>query len=251
LPFSMAELKNEKKPVKIDKFLERGGFPEPFLSEDAVDADRWRSQYVDGLIRTDILDFEKIHDFKAIKLVFELLRRKVGSPVSYKSIAEDAEISPITAKKYIEIFEALYIIFRVTPYSKNIARSILKEPKIYFYDNGLVLGDDGAKFENFAAVSLIKNLSAKNDYSGQDEKLRYLRTKEGKETDFAIVDSENKLKEIIEIKLSDSQPDKNLQYFSNKYDFSAIQIVKNLKQERTIGKIRIVRAENYFKELFL
>ncbi|MFA5248690.1 MAG: AAA family ATPase, partial [Patescibacteria group bacterium] len=71
LPFSMAELKNEKKPVKIDKFLERGGFPEPFLSEDAVDADRWRSQYVDGLIRTDILDFEKIHDFKAIKLVFE------------------------------------------------------------------------------------------------------------------------------------------------------------------------------------
>ena len=252
LPFSLAELKNEKeKLTKIDRFLARGGFPEPFLAVDAVDADRWRGQYVDGLIRTDVLDFESIHDFKAIKLVFELLRRKVGSPVSYKSIAEDAEISPLTAKKYIEIFEALYIIFRITPYSKNIARSILKEPKIYFYDNGLVLGDEGAKFENFAAVSLIKNLSAQNDYSGRNEKLQYLRTKEGKETDFSIADSENRLKEIIEIKLSDSQPDKNLQYFSDKYGFPAIQIVKNLKREKTVGKIRIVEAENYFRELFL
>jgi Predicted ATPase (AAA+ superfamily) len=252
LPFSLAELKNEKEELtKIDRFLARGGFPEPFLAEDAVGADRWRNQYVDGLIRTDVLDFESIHDFKAIKLVFELLRRKVGSPVSYKSIAEDAEISPLTAKKYIEIFEALYIVFRITPYSKNIARSILKEPKLYFYDNGLVIGDEGAKFENFAAISLIKNLSAQNDYSGRNEKLQYLRTKEGKETDFSIADSENRLKEIIEIKLSDSQPDKNLQYFSDKYGFPAIQIVKNLKREKTIGKIKIVRAENYFRELFL
>jgi hypothetical protein len=120
MPFSMAELKNEKELINVDKFLVRGGFPEPFLAQEAIDADRWRNQYIDGLIREDILDFEKIHDFKAIKLVFELLRRKVGSPVSYNSIAGDAGISPVTVKKYIAIFEALFIIFKVSPYSKKI-----------------------------------------------------------------------------------------------------------------------------------
>jgi predicted AAA+ superfamily ATPase len=66
-------------------------------------------------------------------MVFELLRRKVGSPVSYASIARDVNASPTTIIKYVQILEALYIIFRVTPYSRNIARSILKEPKIYFF----------------------------------------------------------------------------------------------------------------------
>ena len=81
-PLSMSEI-----PDSTDKdlalLLERGGFPEPFLAESVDDANRWRLQYVDGLIRTDILDFERIHDFRAIQLVFELLRRRVGSPVSY------------------------------------------------------------------------------------------------------------------------------------------------------------------------
>ena len=57
------------------------------------------------------------------------------------SIARDVGVAPNTVKKYIEILEALYIVFRVTPHSRNLARSILKQPKIYFYDTGLV-GDD-------------------------------------------------------------------------------------------------------------
>jgi len=120
--------------------LARGGFPEPFLSETLIDANRWRLQYVDSLLREDILDFENIQNVKAIRLMFELLRERVGSPISYSSIAEDIAISPTTVKKYIQILEALYIVFRVTPFSHNIARSLLKEPKIYFFDTGLVKG---------------------------------------------------------------------------------------------------------------
>jgi len=251
MPFSMAELKNEPKLINIDRFLIRGGFPEPFLAEEIVDADRWRNQYIDGLIRDDILDFEKIHDFKAIKLVFELLRRKVGSPISYKSIAGDAGISPVTVKKYIEIFEALFIVFKVPPYSKKIARSILKEPKIYFFDNGLVVGDEGIKLENFIAMSLFKNVLARNDYLGKNEKLQYLRTKEGKEVDFSLVNTDDKIEEIIEAKLSDDELSKNLKYFSDKYALKGTQVVKNLKREKSIGALKIVRAENYLKELFL
>ena len=187
LPFSMSELKDEEIGKDIEKFLEAGGFPEPFLDGDKTEAKRWRSQYIDGLIRVDILDFEKIHDFKAIQTVFELLRRKVGSLVSYSSIARDVQISPTTVKKYIQIFEALYIVFRVSPYSRNIARSILKEPKIYFFDNGLVIGDTGAKFENFTALSLLKDVYGRNDYTGDKYELRYFRTKDGKEFVFAVI----------------------------------------------------------------
>lgn len=251
MPFSLAELKNESQAISLDDFLLRGGFPEPLLAEDIIDADRWRSQYIDGLVREDILNFENIYDFKAIKLVFELLRRKVGSPISYSSIAGDAGISPVTVKKYIDILEALFIIFKVTPYSKKIARSISKESKIYFFDNGLVIGDDGIKLENFTAFSLFKHVLAKNDYLGKNEKLQYIRTKENKEIDFSLVDTDNKIELIIEVKLSDDQLSKNLQYFSNKYSIKGIQIVKNLKREKSIGILKIIKAEDFLKDLFL
>lgn len=252
MPFSIAELSDKDDVfIDIDRFLKRGGFPEPFLADDIIDADRWRNQYVDGLVRMDILDFEEIHDFKAIQLVFDLLRRKVGSPISYSSIAQDVGISPVTVKKYIDIFEALFIIFRVNPFSKKIARSILKESKIYFYDNGLVVGDDGKKFENFIAISLLKNILARNDNLGKNEKLQYLRTKEGKEVDFSIINNNNDIMEIIEVKLSDKQLSKNLKYFSNKYKLKGVQIVKNLKREKNIDGIKIVEATNYLKNLFL
>ncbi|MEI7425826.1 MAG: ATP-binding protein [Candidatus Moraniibacteriota bacterium] len=248
LPFSLTELKVEK--YETERFMQRGGFPEPFLASDEVEADRWRSQYIDGLIRVDILDFETIHNFRAIKIVFELLRTKVGSPVSYKSIAEDAQISPLTAKKYVEIFESLFIIFRVFPYSKNIARSILKEPKVYFFDTGLVLGDDGARFENFVAVSLLKHVLGKADSTGKEYDLKYLRTKTGQEVDFALVEN-GAIAELIEAKLSDGNLSKNLNYFCEKYSLKGTQVVKELKQEKTLGNIDIVLAEKYLKSLFL
>src|SRR5690606_32952265 len=101
------------------------GFPEPFLAEEDLDASRWRLQYVDSLLRTDVLDFDNIHNLKAIRLIFELLQERVGSSISYTSLAEDVAVSPNTVRKYIHILEALYIVFRVKPFSKNIARSIL------------------------------------------------------------------------------------------------------------------------------
>lgn len=250
LPFSISELQEDPISNDIERFIQRGGFPEPFLSKDEIDAKRWRNQYIDGLIRTDILDFEKIHDFRTIQIVFELLRRRVGSPVSYASIARDVNASPTTIIKYVQILEALYIIFRITPYSRNIARSILKEPKIYFFDNGLVIGDDGVKFENFVALSLLKHVFGKIDYEGENFELKYLRTKDGKEVDFCLTNN-NQIVEVIEAKIRDSNISQNLKYFCEKYHLKGIQIVKELRRERTIGKIDILKANSYLKKLFL
>ncbi|NGX61600.1 MAG: hypothetical protein K940chlam9_01087 [Chlamydiae bacterium] len=155
----------------------------------------------------------------------------MGSPISYSSIAQDVAISPNTVKKYLQILEALYIIFRVTPYSRNIARSLLKEPKIYFFDSGLVKGDEGIKFENMVATCLLKALHAQIDTEAKDVSLHYLRTKEQHEVDFAIVEKDQVI-EILEVKWANHTLGKGLCYFSNKYNIPGVQVVKNLKRER-------------------
>ena len=251
LPFSLSELSGSDLAGDIDRLIARGGFPEPFLATEDTDAARWRKQYVDGLIREDILDFERIADFRAMGDVLSFLRRGVGSPVSYVSLAGDAGISPTTARKYVDILEALFIIFRVAPYHTRITRSLRKEAKVYFFDTGLVVGDEGAKYENFVAVSLLKSVLGRNDTLGESNALRYIRTKEKKEVDFCLVNTENEVEALIESKLSRKQLDPNLRYFSKKYDLKAVQVVKTLRQERVVDGIPITGAKSFLSSLFL
>lgn len=146
--------------------------------------------------------------------------------------------------------EGLFLVFRVTPFARDIARSLLKEPKIYFYDTALVEGDRGAKLENLVAVSLLKDLWGRNDYLGEKWRLHYLRTKEGKETDFALVKNE-RIERILECKLSDNRPDKNLVYFSKKYSLSAIQLVLNARNDHLDSDIEVRKADTWLSGLFL
>jgi predicted AAA+ superfamily ATPase len=248
LPISPAEAISVGDEADLERFMARGGFPEPFLADDSVDAARWRMQYVDGLIRTDVLDFERIHDFKAIQTVLALLRSRVGSPVSYTSIAGDVGIAPNTVKKYIQIFESLYIVFRVPPFSKNIVRSILKEPKLYFFDTALVEGGDGPRYENMVALSLLKHVYFQEDYKGQPYALHYLRTKDGAEVDFCIVKG-NRPEMMIEAKLSNPEPGRSILNFNKKYNIPGMQVVFSLKREKTDRGIVVRDARGYLTSL--
>lgn len=247
MPFCLNELSN---PVPADqqKLIERGGFPEPFLSSDSEEANRWQSLYFDNLIREEIFEFQRIFELKAVRLILQRLQRNVGSPVSYQSLAEDVQISPQTVKRYIHILEDLYIIFRVVPYSQNIARSLLKEPKIYFYNTGFVVGDEGARFENFIAVSFLNYLFEKSDLRGERTGLTYLRTKEKKEVDFCLV-VQDEVQELIECKVGDNQVSPSLQYFCNKYHLKGTQLVKNIHIEKQIASIQILSSFDYLKKL--
>ena len=248
MPLSPAELSQANMPVSINKLLTRSGFPEPYLTENDIDAERWRLQYLNSMLSTDVFEFDKIQNIKAIQLIFNLLRHRVGSPVSYQSLAEDAAVSPTTVKKYIEILEALYMVFRITPFAKNIARSLLKEPKIYFFDTALVEGDEGAKLENLVAVCLLKHVYAKYDYQAEDYQLHYLRTKEGQEVDFALVKNDE-VEQMIEVKASDHSLSKALVTFHKKYAYPAVQIVKHCRHETIHGQIsslmRIIFSNHY------
>ena len=250
LPFSPAELKQLQQTYNIDTLLYRGGFPEPYLAENKVAVDRWRGQYINNLLSTDVFEFDKIQNIKAMRLIFELLRHRIGSSVSYQSLAEDVNVSVNTIKKYIQILEALYVIFLVTPFSKNIARSILKEPKVYFFDNGLVGGDEGIKLENLTAICLQKHIYAKADMLAENYKLHYLRTKEKQEVDFALVHN-GKIEKIIEVKLSNTNLNNALIYFHKKYALSATQIVKNLLADHQKNNIKVIQAKRFLEGLYL
>ncbi len=250
LPLSPSELKQLDKPIDMEALMIKGGFPEPYLAENLIEANRWRLQYSNSMLSTDVFDFDVVHNIRAMKTIFDLLRAQVGSPVSYQSLARDAAVSHGTVKKYIEILEALFIVFRVTPFSKNIARSLLKEPKIYFFDNGLVNGDDGARLENLVAVCLLKHVYAKVDYQAEQYVLHYLRTKDGQEVDFALV-KDNLIEQIIEVKYSDQTISKSLYAFHHKYNLPAVQIVYQLRYDRLVDTIKVVSAKHFLEELFM
>lgn len=226
-----------------------GGFPEPFLSGSADEASRFRNQYYTDLIREDILEFSRIHEVKAMRLLVEMLRERVGSPLSFTSIAEDLHVAPNTVRKYIDILESLCIIFLVRPFHKNIARAVIKEPKVYFFDSGYIKGDEGLRLENTCAVCLLKHVQYLRDTSGAALDLTYIRTKDGREIDFAL-STENRITNLIEVKLSENNPTQALRYLHGKIpEADAIQIVLNLRHEENIKGISIVGAARWLASL--
>jgi uncharacterized protein len=249
-PISVRELKGKEKPYEALDLLNRlGGFPEPFLSGSETEAARWRNQYYTDLVREDILEFSRIHEVKAIRLLLEMLRERVGSPLSYRSLAGDLQVAPNTVRKYVEILESLCIIFLVRPYHANVARAVLREPKVYFYDSGYVRGDEGLKLENSCAACLLKHVHFLQDTAGEEISLNYVRTRDGREIDFAIV-KEKKLAQLLEVKLADDNPSPALRYFLARLPGTpACQLVHNLRREQHAAGIDIVNASRWLSDL--
>lgn len=209
------------------------GFPEPFLKDDVIYYKRWRRSHLEIILRQDLVDLYSGRDIQAIETLVFLLKNRIGSTVSYANLARDLERDPNTVKRWLQLLENLYIIFRVTPYHKNIARSLLKEPKFYFYDFANAESDDGARLENLVACALLKELQFLEDTKGLRTSLHYLRTKEGKEIDFLIC-IENKATLILEVKSSDDSPSNNFDHFSHFLpNVKKIQLVKKLTREKT------------------
>ncbi|MBW6486007.1 MAG: ATP-binding protein, partial [Syntrophobacterales bacterium] len=144
-PLDLKEIKNvsgtDGLDEKLDRLLKIGGFPEPFLEGDETYYNRWKRSHLDIILKQDLIDLENVQQITSIETLIQLLRKKVGSPISYSSLAEDLQCSDKTVKRWLDILETLYVVFKVPPFHRNIARSILKSPKYYFYDTGQVPDD--------------------------------------------------------------------------------------------------------------
>jgi hypothetical protein len=251
-PLSVREWRDQQggsAAAALARILERGGFPEPCLADKTEDADRWRRQYFTDLIREDVLEFSRLQEINTMRLFVELLRERVGSPLSLAAIARDLAVSPTTLKRYLDILQALYIVFAVPPWHRNLARAILQTPKVYFFDTGLVRGDEGIRLENAVATMLLKQVHFLQDAHGRPASLHYLRTKDGAEVDFALGD-DNRLTHLIECKLSDNAPHRALANFASRFPgVEAIQLVRDLRQEEFRSGIRITDAAEWLAGL--
>jgi predicted AAA+ superfamily ATPase len=233
----------------LTHLLERGGFPEPALAASHDDAQRWRNDYFAGLVREDVLEFSRLQEVNAMRLFAEMLRSRVGSPLSLASIGRDLNLSPVTLAKYLDILEALFIVFVVRPWHRNIARATLQAPKVYFYDTGLVLGDDGIRFENLVACHLLKNVQWQQDTRGAPVDLHYIRTKDEAEVDFCLSRADT-LTHLVECKLSDPKPHRALNRFAEQWpQAQAVQLLRECKAEADIGRLQIRDAAPWLAAL--
>ena len=231
------------------RLLERGGMPEPFLAKTPAAADRWRQQYFTDLVREDVLEFSRIHEIKSMRLLVEMLRTRVGSPLSIASLARDLQLAPNTVSKYLDILQALYVVFLVRPFHRKVSRAIRKEPKLYFYDCGYVQGDDGVKWENACAAMLLKHVHFRQDTLGEDLDLHYLRTKDGAEVDFVLC-QKGIPTTLIECKCADNRPSGALVRFANDFpSATALQLVRDLRQEEHRQGVAIVKGAQWLATL--
>ncbi len=250
-PFTLDEIPKGISPKDaFERLMTLGGFPEPFLEGDERIARRWRRERFDRVLREDVRDLEPVRDIQLLSIFLDLLRHRVGGLVVLSNLAGDLEISPKTATAWLEILERMYLVFSVRPYIKSLPRAVRKPPKIYFFDNGDVLGDEGARFENLVATSLLKRLHYLEDSQGYKYELRYIRDKEGREVDFAIV-KEGELEELIEVKYSDDSIARSLSYYADRLNpKKAVQIVAEIKRPYDKGKIRVTDPISYFSNFF-
>lgn len=226
-----------------------GGFPEPFLNGGERYYNRWKRSHIDLILKEDLLTLTAVRDVQSIETLIELLRSRVGSPVSVNSLARDLQKSPNTIQNWMRLLEDLYVIFAVPPYHRNIARALLKQPKYYFYDNGMVIGDDSVKLENLVACALLKEIHRLEDVEGERLGICYIRDKDGREVDFAI--TRNRVpSHLIEVKWAEMDLSASLRRFLKDEPVKRTQLVAEMGEAESYpGGERIVPARQFLRDL--
>ncbi len=249
-PLDLKEIALELKPADLSKSMERlltvGGFPEPYLEENPEFYGRWKKTHQDIILKQDLMNVERVQEIMKIETLIQLLRKRVASPISYASLANDLDCDDKTVKRWLGILENLYVVFKITPFHRNITRSLKKAPKYYFYDTGQVSGDAGIKLENLIACALLKEIHFREDTRGETWNLHYIRTRAGNEIDFLLV-RDNEPMIALEAKHADPSPSRHFHLLHKKMEgIPKVQLVKDLKRETTYpGKIEVRRAAEW------
>ncbi|PCI37883.1 MAG: hypothetical protein COB50_03155 [Thiotrichales bacterium] len=199
---------------KFDNLLKFGGFPKPLLQQDARFYAKWQRLRQQQLLTEDIRDVTKIQEVSQLEILAVLLKEQSGQLVNYSNLAKKIRVSVDTVRRWIKTLEALYYCFTITPWSKNITRSLLKEPKTYMWDWS-VLQDEGSKLENFVASHLLKAVHYWTDQGFGTYNLHFLRDLEKREVDFLVV-KDAKPWFLVEVKKSSNNHiSKSLYHFQS------------------------------------
>lgn len=190
------------------------GYPEPAQVGTKTFYTRWQENLISLIMKEDLRDLTKITQLQKVETLLYLLPERVGSPLSLNSLAHPLEVTYGSVRDWLNALKLVYLVFSISPWTQNIARSIRKEQKYYFWDWGMI-GDPGSRLENFVAVQLQRAIAYWNENGLGPFELRYIRTKDGREVDFVIVDGKKPLC-LIEVKSKETSLSPHLTYISEK-----------------------------------
>lgn len=204
LPLSVAELQQANLlPASLDEMLFKGGYPALYDRRLSVRA--WFAAYAMAYVERDVRQMLKVQDLDAFQRFVMFCAGRVGQLLNLSSLAADCGITHNTAKAWLSVLEASYLVFLLRPHHENFNKRLVKTPKLYFHDVGLacwLLGVQsasqlvahplrGALFENFVVAEILKNrLNA-----GERPGMSFWRDSNGNEVD-VLIDEGMKLKPV-------------------------------------------------------
>lgn len=213
-PLSFAELKMTT-AKELEMLFQLSGFPEPFFKSVRTEADRWSIEYRSRVLQEDVNSLEQVKDLGQMELMMIRLPELVGSPLSINAIREDLQLNHQTVARWLEIFERLYCVFRLSPFGSVKIKAVKKEQKHYHFDWNVVK-DPGGRFENLVACHLLKWVHFLHDTQGRDMELRYFRDVNKREVDFVVTENRKPMM-FVECKLDDGQIADGLRYLNSKF----------------------------------
>ena len=208
LPLSVAELEGSGANLSTDECLSRGFMPE--LHAHRKNAFNYYRNYFRTYVERDVRRLVNVKNLLQFERFVSLLAGRVGQVVNFTSLANETGVSVSTISAWLSVLEASFLVFRLPPHFANIAKRVVKSPKVYFTEVGLaayLLGIEsaaqmkchplrGSLFENMVVADLRKGFTN----FGRDPKMSFYRTEKGFEVD-VIVETKGKVMPI-EIKSS-------------------------------------------------
>lgn len=210
LPFDFAELKSESLlPDDFSEILIRGNYPA--LYDRPIPTTDYYANYLETYVERDISTILNIKDLSSFRTFVRLCAGRSGQLFNLSELARDAAISVPTVRSWLSILESSYLVFRLQPYFRNFNKRLIKSPKLYFYDTGLLcflLGiktaeqllldqQKGGIFENFIINEYLRQIHHQNLH----RELYYWRDSNGLEIDL-LVGSDSPAFDLVEIKAS-------------------------------------------------
>lgn len=189
-----------------------GGFPTLHTLNSEQERREWCNDYLFNALQKDINELSKIERFSQIPALFNGIANRVGSTLNIEELSRIAHTSPATVRRYMQLLESLFLLYRVSAWSKNRDKKLVKSPKIYFSDTALlmhILGINeerlfnlpnlfGHVAENFVIMEIVKQIT----WSDQAPYLYHFRQENGAEVDLVLETFSGKLVGI-EIKISE------------------------------------------------
>jgi len=192
LPLSLTEVSPGGDLAEV---LFTGMYPKLYDDKN-VDVSTYYSNYIQTYIERDVRSLKNIVNLSSFRRFLILCASRTGQLLNMSSLANDAGIDQDTVKSWLAILEASFIIFILRPHHKNLGKRVIKMPKIYFYDTGLLCSllniesveqvDShylrGGIFESFIIMELLKH----RYNSGLNSNLYFWRDKLGNEVDILL-----------------------------------------------------------------